>query len=73
VFSYGKYKKRCNYPNPLIEKEKAIISDGFLLFAPLLDRSCNFNAMIDFVTIRKLKGWTSCKFAGGLIIDCNFF
>jgi hypothetical protein len=32
VFSYGKYKKRCNYPNSLIGKEKAIISDCFLLF-----------------------------------------
>jgi hypothetical protein len=40
----------------LAVKEKANISDGFLLFAPLLDRSCNFNAMIDFVTMKKLKG-----------------
>jgi hypothetical protein len=40
----------------LAVKEKAIISDGFLLFAPLIDRSCNYNAMIEYVTIKKLKG-----------------
>ena len=27
-----------------------------LLFAPLIDRSLNYNAMIEYVTIRKLKG-----------------
>jgi hypothetical protein len=56
VFSYGKYKKRCNYPNSLINKEKAIIADGLSIVAPLFDERCNYNAMIEYVTIRKLKG-----------------
>jgi hypothetical protein len=34
LFSYGKYKKRCNYPNSLMDKEKAIISDGLSSVAP---------------------------------------
>jgi hypothetical protein len=53
VFSYGKYKKRCNYPNSLIDKEKAIISDGLSSVAPLTDERCNYNAMIQFVTLKK--------------------
>jgi hypothetical protein len=40
----------------LAVKEKAIRNDGFLLFAPLVDRSCSYNAMIEYVTVRKLKG-----------------
>jgi hypothetical protein len=56
VFSYGKYKKRCNYPNSVIGKEKAIISDGLSSVAPLFDERCNYNAIIEYVTIRKLKG-----------------
>jgi hypothetical protein len=55
VFSYGKYKKKCNYPNSLIDKEKAIISDGLSSVAPLFDERCNNNAMIEYVTIRKSK------------------
>jgi hypothetical protein len=47
--------KRCNYPNSLIDKEKAIISDGLSNVAPLTDERCNYNAMIEYVTIRKLK------------------
>ena len=27
-----------------------------LLFAPLTDERCNYNAMIEYVTIKKLKG-----------------
>jgi hypothetical protein len=46
-------RKRCNYPNSLIDKEKAIISDGFLLFAPPIGESYNFDAMIIYLTIRK--------------------
>jgi hypothetical protein len=56
LFSYGKYKKRCNYPNSLMDKEKAIISDGLSSVAPLTDERCNYNAMIEYVTIRKMKG-----------------
>jgi hypothetical protein len=56
LFSYGKYKKRCNYPNSLMDKEKAIISDGLSSVAPLFDERCNYNTMIEYVTIRKLKG-----------------
>jgi hypothetical protein len=43
-------------PNLMIAKEKAIISDGLSSFAPLFDERCNYNAMIEYVTIRKLKG-----------------
>ena len=39
-----------------IEKEKAIISDGLSSVAPLTDERCNYNAMIEYVTIKKLKG-----------------
>jgi len=53
---YKKPEKRCNYPNSLIDKEKAIISDGLSSVAPLFDERCNYNRMIEFVTIRKLKG-----------------
>jgi hypothetical protein len=56
VFSYGKYKKRCNYPNSLTDKEKAIISDGLSSVAPLFLERCNYNPMIEYVTIKKLKG-----------------
>jgi len=56
LFSYGKYKKRCNYPNSLMDKEKAIISDGLSSVAPLFNERCSYNAMIEYVTIRKLKG-----------------
>jgi hypothetical protein len=42
VFSYGKYKKRCNYPNSLIGKEKAShFCKAFSCFAPLMHQSCN--------------------------------
>jgi hypothetical protein len=47
--------KRCNYPNSLKDEEKAIISDGLSSVAPLIDERCNYNTMIEFVTIRKLK------------------
>jgi hypothetical protein len=40
----------------LIGKEKAIISDGLSSVAPLFDERCNYNAMIELVTIKKLKG-----------------
>jgi len=53
---YKKPEKRCNYPNSLIDKEKAIISDGLSSVAPLTDERCNYNAMIEYVTIKKLKG-----------------
>ena len=48
--------KRCNYPNSLIDKEKAIISDGLSSVAPLIDERCSYNSIIEYVTIRKLKG-----------------
>jgi hypothetical protein len=38
-----------------MDKEKAIISDGLSSVAPLFDERCNNNAMIEYVTIRKLK------------------
>jgi len=39
----------------LINKEKAIIADGLSSVAPLFDERCNYNALIEFVTIKKLK------------------
>jgi hypothetical protein len=39
-----------------MDKEKAIISDGLSCFAPLFDERCNYHAMIEFFTIKKLKG-----------------
>ena len=42
--------------NSIIGKEKAIISDGLSIMAPLTDERCNYNAMIEFITIKKLKG-----------------
>ena len=54
-YSYCKYKKRCNYPKSLIDKEKAIIADGLSCFAPLFNERSNYNAMIEYMTtIRKL-------------------
>ena len=43
-------------PNSLIDKEKAIISDGLPCVAPLTDERCNYNTLIEYVNIRKLKG-----------------
>jgi len=40
----------------MMDKEKAIISDGLSSVAPLFNERCNYNAMIDYVNIRKLKG-----------------
>jgi hypothetical protein len=31
-------------------------NDLFFITAPLTDERCNYNAMIEYVTIRKLKG-----------------
>ena len=39
-----------------MDKEKAIISDGLSSVAPLNDESCNFNALVEYVTVKKLKG-----------------
>jgi hypothetical protein len=38
------------------KKEKEVVSDLLFTLAPLFDRSCSYNAMIEYVTIRKLKG-----------------
>jgi hypothetical protein len=40
----------------MIYKEKAIISDGLSSVAPVIEQRCNYNAMIEYVTIKKLKG-----------------
>ena len=37
-------------------QEKEIISDGLSSVAPLFLERCNYNAMFEYVTIRKLKG-----------------
>jgi hypothetical protein len=38
------------------KKEKEVVSDLLFTLAPLIGESYNFNAMISFKTIRKLKG-----------------
>jgi hypothetical protein len=37
----------------MIDKEKAIISDGLSIMGPLIDERCSFNTLIDFVSIKK--------------------
>jgi hypothetical protein len=39
-----------------VGKEKEVNFDLFPTLAPLIDERCNYNAMIEFVTIRKLRG-----------------
>jgi len=36
--------------------KKGDISVALSSLAPLIDKRCNYNAMIEYVTIRKLKG-----------------
>jgi hypothetical protein len=36
--------------------EKEVISDLLSTCAPLFNERCNYNTMIEFITIRKLKG-----------------
>lgn len=38
------------------KKEKEVDFDLFSKVAPLTDERCNYNAMIELATIRKLKG-----------------
>jgi hypothetical protein len=37
-------------------KKKQVDVDLFSLFAPLIDERCSYNSIIEYVTIRKLKG-----------------
>ena len=37
-------------------KQKQVNYNLFSQLAPLTDERCNYNAMIEYVTIRKLKG-----------------
>jgi hypothetical protein len=39
-----------------MDKEKALQNARLFLSAPLFDERCNYNAMIEYVTIKKLKG-----------------
>jgi hypothetical protein len=48
--------KRCNYPNSLTDNKKGDISVALCTLAPLFNERCSYNAMIEYVTIRKLKG-----------------
>jgi hypothetical protein len=50
--------KRCRSLKTLIDKEKAIPinRDGWSSVAPLFLERCNYNPMIEYITIRKLKG-----------------
>lgn len=41
VYNYLLKLKRCNYPNSLTDKEKAIISDGLSSVAPLTGQLSN--------------------------------
>ena len=56
IINPAKKIKRCSYPNSLMDKEKGDISVALCNFAPITDERCNYNAMIEYVTIRKLKG-----------------
>jgi DNA invertase Pin-like site-specific DNA recombinase len=38
------------------KKEKEVVSDLLFTLAPLFDRSCNYNAMIECLSVRKSKG-----------------
>jgi hypothetical protein len=38
------------------KKEKEVVSDLLFTLAPLFDRSCSYNAMIEYLSVRKLKG-----------------
>ena len=42
-------------PNSLIANKKALQNARLFFYAPLTDERCNYNAMIEYVTIRKLK------------------
>ena len=42
--------------NSLKDNKKGDISVALYTLAPLTDERCNYNAMIEYVTIRKLKG-----------------
>jgi len=44
-----------NYMEVVLNKKRGR-NDLFLIWAPLTDERCNYNAMIEYVTIRKLKG-----------------
>ena len=46
----------CNYPNSLTDKEKGVISVALCTLAPLFNERCSYNAMIEFISIEKLKG-----------------
>jgi hypothetical protein len=43
-------------PNCMTAKKKALQNARLFLSAPLIDERCNYIAMIEYVTIRKLKG-----------------
>ena len=57
-----KYKKLQSQKMSILRKiewflnKKRGRNDLFLICAPLTDERCNYNAMIEYVTIRKLKG-----------------
>ncbi len=38
------------------KNKKEVLKDLLCTVAPLFDERCNYNAMIEYVTIRKLKG-----------------
>ncbi len=51
----------------MVNKIKRVIQSKYNPFtfisAPLFDERCSYNTMIEYVTISKLKGKTSCKLA----------
>jgi hypothetical protein len=61
---YGGYKlvkgliKKNNHENipPKLALKKPHSNVRLFIFAPLFVERCNYNAMIEYVTIRKLKG-----------------
>jgi hypothetical protein len=55
-YSYCKYKKRCSYPNSLIDNKKGDISVALCTLAPLIGGMLQPFSLFELATIKKLKG-----------------
>jgi len=56
IINPAKKIKRCSYPNSLKDNKKGDISVALCSLAPLSDERCSYHSIIEYVTIRKLKG-----------------
>jgi len=48
--------RKREYPNSMIANKKALQNASLFFCAPLTDERCNNNTLIEYVTIRKMKG-----------------